>query len=157
MTAREFAQLVSSFRNSARPGRNLYLWCGKAQKLSDMLGSLNVNFISLLDLPGLQPVPSSEEAKSLIESSLELWLKGVVEINPQYSIAVIKDTELQAFYGIGLEKVYLHHASDRRMTILCVEPPPKFRQTIPLPLDYSMSVVEQYYRRLFPPQNIIEE
>ena len=157
MTVQEFAHLVSSFRKNARPGRNVYLWLGTLQGLLETVGTEYVKHISLLDLPGLQPVPSAEEAQTLIESSLEQWLHEVIHMNQKCSIAVISDIALLAYYGIGLEKVYLHHASDRRMTVMCIETLPLFKHILPPALDYGMPVASQYYRRLFPPQHIIEE
>ncbi|MBI4331689.1 MAG: hypothetical protein HY673_10455 [Chloroflexi bacterium] len=149
--------MVDAFRRRSRPGKNLYLWCGGFGNLLKTLGTEAVEATSILGLPGLKPVPAANEARELLQSSLEAWIQGVAGKHPHFSIAALNEPALLAYYEIGLESIFLHHASDTRMTVVCVEPGPTIAHSLPAQLECDPLAVHRYFRRSIPVTHIIEE
>ena len=156
MTPEEFEVRVASFRRMARPGRNLYLWCGPLDRLRRITGNEAV-CTGMLDLPGIRPSVGAEEIRRDIAVEVGRWLRAIAEASPRFSIAVLHDLALWAAYRVGLEAIYQYHASDRRMTVLCagVSPIPAF--PLPESLVYNSRAVQQYFRDSVSPENIVED
>lgn len=156
MTAKEFEIRVASFRRMARPGRNLYLWCGPLDRLRQMTGNEAV-CKDMMDLLAIRPSVGAEEIRRDIAVEVGRCLRAVAEASPQFSIAVLHGLALWAAYRVGLEAIYQHHASDRRMTVLCADVSPTPTCVLPESLVYNSRAVQQYFRELISAENIVED
>jgi len=156
VTAREFEIRVASFRRMALPGRNLYLWCGPLDRLRQITGD-EAFCRDMMDLLAIRPTAGAEEIRRDIAVEIRRCLRAVAEANPQLSIAVLHGLALWAGYRVGLEAVYEHHASDRRMTVLCADVSPTATSVLPESLVYNSRAVQQYFRELVSAENIVED
>ena len=156
MTAEEFEVRVASFRRMARPGRNLNLWCGPLDRLRRITGSEAV-YTGMLDLPGIRPAIGAEEIRRYMVVEVGRWLQTAAEASPRFSIAVLHSLAPWAAYHVGLEMIYQYHASDRRMTVLCADVSPTPAFALPESLVYNPRAVQQYFRELVSPENIVED
>jgi len=157
VTRTDFAGRIGSFRRGACSGRNLYLWCDTLDSLRGITGVDNVYQSALLDLPGIQTMPSAGETRRAIADGVGQWLLNVSESAPRLSIAVLHGLGPWCAYRAGLEMVYEIHASDRRMTVLCapIAPPPPSH--LPSAFSYHPRAIQQYFRELIPVEYVVED
>ena len=158
MTPDQFSRAVTNFRKAALPGRNLYLWCGDRRPLLGILGSELVVPISALDLdlPGELPLARAEHIRRGLELALEHWFDKLMMDRPARSLAVVYDLAVLAYYRVSLGAIYRRHASDRRMTVLCVEPTQQVSGLLPGVFEYNPLATQRYFSEQLPPDNVVE-
>ena len=152
----EFRQILERFRRGALPGRNLYLWCGPLSQLSETIGTGPVAKMSVLELPGITATASADQTVRMLQTGLSDWIRSVIEGSPQRSIAVLYDLESLAHYKIGVERIYLDHANDRRMTFLCAPLRTPAPEGLPTQLKYNPAAAQSFYRQLISPSAVVE-
>jgi hypothetical protein len=111
----------------------------------------------MLDLCGVHHEAGAREVRRALEDGLSQWLQELAQRNPARSVAVIEGLAVGAFYQVRLGLIYQHHASDRRMTVLCTPPSPSLTQALPPPLEYNPLAAQQFYSNLLPADQIVED
>lgn len=156
----EFEELIATFSTKPRPGRHVYLWCGKEAELRAKLPQKITHFLDIVDLAASTqsrtPVPSeaAEQLRKLIVQELQnLRTNLTLPI-----ILAVTGCHLLARYRTGLGMFFQYYVSDGTMVIFSVPeqgPPPMPK--LPSYVEFEPQATSQYLSSLVGRENVVEK
>jgi len=162
MKLKELVEITQKLKERPLPGRKLYIWIGRIEKLRAAIPKEILQEIDILNLD-LQPNTSDDsmvgkEIKKKLDSKLNTLRTSATNFKRQ-QILIVLNTSLLARYKVPLTSFYRYYLNDHTLAILHL-PLSSFKEELAKYVEFEPESSLKYFEGILPEehkQNIVKE
>ncbi|MBA7499272.1 hypothetical protein ES704_02012 [subsurface metagenome] len=159
MKLKELVEITQKLKKRPLPGRKLYIWIGRIEKLRAAIPKDILQEIDILNLD-LQPNTSDDSRVGKeIKKKLNSELNALATNLKKQQILTVLNSSLLARYKVSLTPFYEYYLKDRTLVILHL-PLTSYSEELPKYVEFKPESSLKYFEGILPEehkQNIVKE